>query len=60
MNDRIILEAERKQRTSISRSTVWRMEKEGKFPKRRDVSDGRIGWFESEIDEWIANRQSVT
>ena len=30
------------------------------FQRDIDVSDGRIGWLESEIDEWIANRQSVT
>ncbi len=59
MNDRIILEAERKRRTGISRTTAWRLEKAGKFPKRRAVSDGLVGWLESEIDEWIANRQLV-
>jgi len=59
MNDRIILENERKLMTGISRTTAWRMEKECKFPKRRKVSDGLVGWLESELDEWIANRQLV-
>ncbi len=59
MNERIILEAERKRMTGISRTTAWRMEKEGKYPKRRKVSDGLVGWLESELDEWIANRQLV-
>ena len=57
MNDRIILEKERKQMTGISRSTAWRMEQKGEFPKRRKVSDGLVGWFESEINDWIASRQ---
>jgi len=59
MNDRIILEKERKQMTGISRTTAWRMEKANKFPKRRKVSDGLVGWLESEINEWIASRQAV-
>lgn len=59
MNERIILEAERKRMTGISRTTAWRMEKQGKYPKRRKVSDGLVGWLESELDEWIANRQLV-
>lgn len=57
MNDRIILEAERRKKTGISRTTAWRMEKEHKFPQRRKVSDGLVGWLESELDEWVSNRE---
>ena len=57
MNERIILEKERKQMTGISRTTAWRMEQKGEFPKRRQVSDGLVGWLESEINEWISSRQ---
>jgi len=57
MKDRIILEKERKQLTGISRSTAWRLEQKGRFPKRRQVSDGLVGWLESELVDWIQNRQ---
>ncbi len=57
MRDRIILEKERKQMTGISRTTAWRMEQKGQFPKRRKVSDGLVGWLESELISWIENRQ---
>ena len=57
MNERIILEKERKQMTGISRTTAWRMEQKGEFPKRRKVSDGLVGWLESELITWIENRQ---
>ena len=60
MNERIILEAERKRMTGISRTTAWRMEKEGKYPKRRKVSDGLVGWLESELDEWVESRAVVS
>ena len=53
MNDRIILEKERKKMTGISRSTAWRLEQKDRFPKRRQVSDGLVGWLESEIEQWI-------
>lgn len=29
----------------------------GDFPKPRALGGRRIGWLESEIDEWIANRK---
>ena len=59
MQERIVLESERKQLTGISRTTAWRMEKAGKFPKRRKISDGLVGWLQTEIDEWIASRESI-
>jgi prophage regulatory protein len=36
----------------FSRSTLWRMEKAGKFPRATYVSANRRCWFEDEIIEW--------
>jgi len=43
---------------SISRPTLWRMEKKGELPKRKKLSDtGRaVGWLQSDIREWLDNR----
>jgi prophage regulatory protein len=40
----------------LSRSTIWRLERKGLFPKRRLVTGKIVAWDESEIDEWIASR----
>lgn len=45
------------EKTDLSRSTIYRLEKAGLFPKRRQISPGRIGWLEQEIDDFIAARQ---
>lgn len=37
----------------FSRVHLWRLEKNGKFPKRVPISAGRHGWVESEIDQHI-------
>jgi|APSaa5957512535_1039671.scaffolds.fasta_scaffold216474_1 prophage regulatory protein len=42
--------------TGLSRVTLWRYEREEKFPKRVNLSDHRVGWVESEVEEWIENR----
>jgi prophage regulatory protein len=42
--------------TSLSRSTRWRMERRGQFPKRVRLSPGRVGWHQSEIEAWICSR----
>lgn len=53
MNDRLILYSKLKEIIPFSRSTVWRLEKTGKFPKRRQVSPGRVGWLASEIESYL-------
>ena len=54
--DRFIGEAEIKKITSLSRSTRWRLERSGGFPKKRRISPNRIAYLESEILDWIEAR----
>ena len=35
----------------IARSTAWRQEQVGKFPKRVTISPGRVGWPADELIE---------
>ena len=46
-------------RTGLSRSTVWRLERHGSFPKHRRMSPNAVGWLEHEIDQWIETRTHV-
>ena len=43
-----------------SRSSLWRLEKSGDFPKRIKLTPNgrRVGWKESEIQRWIESRQA--
>lgn len=43
-------------RTGLSRTSIWRMEKRGDFPARIQLSPNRVGWLESDVDEWIESR----
>lgn len=36
----------------LSRSTLWRMERAGKFPKSTYISPNRRVWFEDEVIAW--------
>jgi prophage regulatory protein len=40
----------------FSRSHLVRMEIESKFPKRVPLGANRVGWVETEIDEWLAEK----
>jgi prophage regulatory protein len=54
--DEIIREPDCRRITGLSRSTRWRMERAGQFPRRRKISPGCTGWLASEIAAWIADR----
>ena len=43
-------------KTGLSRTTLWRLERSGKFPSSIKLSYNRVGWREHEIDEWIESR----
>lgn len=43
--------------TGLSRSTLWRLERAGNFPKRRRLSPGRVAWRSEEIDAWRDARE---
>jgi prophage regulatory protein len=46
------------QRSGLSRATIYRLEQEGKWPRRYRLTDGTVGWDEAEIDARIAEMQA--
>lgn len=44
----------------ISRSTAWRLEKAGKFPRRRQISAKSVGWLRSEVEAWAKSLAVVS
>ncbi len=57
--DRIILEKEARSITGLSKSTRLRLEKAGKFPRRRKLSKNRIGWKASEVQKWLEELEEL-
>jgi prophage regulatory protein len=45
-----------KDRTGLSRSTIYLRIAEGTFPKQISLGSRAVGWIESEIDEWLEQR----
>ncbi len=46
-------------RTGLSRTTIWRRERQGEFPARRRIGENSVGWLETEVDSWIESRPPV-
>ena len=57
--ERILREAECRERSGLPQSTRWRLEKLGLFPKRRRLGRGCVGWLETEIAEWLRGLEHV-
>jgi len=45
--------------TGLSRVTLWRLEREGKFPQSVQVSPGRVAKIGREVKEFIDSRPRV-
>lgn len=56
MGIRILNLKQVREKTSLSRPTIWRMEREGRFPSRRQIASNRVGWVEEEVDAWLSAR----
>src|SRR4051812_40456152 len=46
-------------RSGLSRATIYRLEGEGKWPRRYRLTDGTVGWNAAEVDARIAEMQAT-
>lgn len=53
VTDRLIRFPEVRQLTGLSRSTIWRMENEGRFPHHVNISPSIAGWWASDIETFL-------
>ena len=47
-------------RTGLSRSTIWRLERAGAFPRHVRLSPNAVAWVEDEIVGWIRQKAGRT
>lgn len=56
---RIIRKPELLNMIGLSDPTIWRMEKDGLFPKRLRLGGNSCGWLEAEVNSWLAERAAA-
>jgi prophage regulatory protein len=56
MIKKILRLPEVKQRTGLSRSTIYLHMSQNKFPAAISLGDRAVGWIEAEINEWLDQR----
>ena len=48
------------ERVGKTRITIWRDVKAGTFPAPIELGPNSVGWYEDEIDDWLASRPRRT
>lgn len=42
--------------TGLSRTTIWNLERAGKFPRRVKLTTRAVGWLEDQVLSWVKGR----
>jgi predicted DNA-binding transcriptional regulator AlpA len=42
--------------TGLSRTTLWRLERQGQFPTRVRLGLNSVGWRDDEVRDWVDSR----
>lgn len=54
--DRLLRRREVEARTGLSRTSIYRLMREGRFPEPLKIGSKAVRWPESEIGDWLAAR----
>ena len=55
-NVRLIRRKEVQAKTGLGASSIYAMMQQGPFPKAVNISERRVAWIESDVDQWINER----
>jgi prophage regulatory protein len=50
---------ELRQRVPLGRTTIWRMMRDGQFPRSRRIGKAAMAWLEDEVEGWIRRRAAA-
>lgn len=53
--DSLVRLREVSRRTGLHRATIYRKIAAGTFPQQRQLSQNCVGWYESDVNAWVAN-----
>ena len=60
MNDRLLRREEVQERVGLTRTTIYRLMREGAFPVPIRIGPRAVRWPASELEQWLASRPRAT
>lgn len=58
-NNEIIRPRDLPQATGLSKTQIWRLSKADQFVKKLKLSNGCVGFLRSDVEAWLASRQTI-
>ncbi|MER9423945.1 AlpA family phage regulatory protein [Mesorhizobium sp. M0317] len=46
-------------RSGLTRSSIYKLAAEGKFPAPLNISERAVGWLESEFEDWLDSKHAA-
>jgi prophage regulatory protein len=46
-------------RIRLSKPTIYKLIREGKFPQQLHLCANKVAWIEREVEEWLASRAAA-
>jgi|HubBroStandDraft_4_1064222.scaffolds.fasta_scaffold925965_1 prophage regulatory protein len=56
LSDEVLRSPDPERLIGVHRSTLWRWEREGDFPKRIKLGGRASGYLRSEVEQWLRDR----
>lgn len=57
--DRMLAPPAVMEKTSLSRTTLWRLVKRREFPAPAKLSPGRVGWSANAVEDWLSEKREA-
>ena len=58
MSTKILRTKEVPGRIGVSRTSLWRLVRTGKFPPGIKLGPNSVGWKEEDVEDWLSNREA--
>lgn len=58
-NSKILRRKKLSEVLGVSEVTIWRWERKGLLPPKRQIGPNAVGWLESDIEEWWAAKTAA-
>jgi prophage regulatory protein len=55
--NRLLRAPEVRRISGLSRTTIWRLEQRGGFPRHVQITRGCVGWRVEDVETWVAGRR---
>lgn len=58
MSTKLIRLSELAKLIGLSKSTIWRLIRAGRFPRAKRIAPNSVAWLESDVSDWVRDPEA--